>query len=114
MIPRVNSESQAHLDSMKADPTPSGVMANNTSGHPGNMTSSFTGPAGEMSSNSTNQSNLKNMQSTGNQTNRTNPPQGAGGNDQNADQAIQTPQIVDSLTSSGTTIFVVNISKSLK
>lgn len=105
MIPRVNSESQAHLDSMKADPTPSGVMANNTSGHPGNMTSSFTGPAGEMSSNSTNQSNLKNMQSTGNQTNRTNPPQGAGGNDQNAGSSHQTPQIVDSLTSSGTTIF---------
>jgi hypothetical protein len=105
MITTSNSGSQSPLNSIQGDHPPSGVMANNTSGRPGNMTSSSPGPAGEMSSNSTNPFNLNNMQPTGNQTNRTNPPQGAGGNSQNVGSGDQTRQIVDSLTSSGTTIF---------
>ncbi|WP_287681369.1 hypothetical protein [Methanobacterium sp.] len=70
-----------------------------------------------MPSNLTNNlpSNLtKNMQPPGNMTNQTNTPPGAGGNSQNDGSNCQTRQIVDSLTSSGTTVFSGNYFKIIR
>jgi len=90
------------------DQQPSGVMANSTNS-PENMNSSSGRPTGNMPSNLT-----KNMQPPGNMTNQTNTPPGAGGNSQNDGSNGQTRQIVDSLTSSGTTVFSGNYFKIIR
>ncbi|MBI4813113.1 MAG: hypothetical protein HY802_01760 [Methanobacterium sp.] len=74
-------------------------MTNSTNRAPGNITSSTGGPTGNMPSNVTG-----NMQSPGNMTNRTNQPQGEG-NSPGSGSDDKSRLIVDSLTSSGTTVF---------
>ncbi|HII83823.1 MAG TPA: hypothetical protein HA271_03050 [Methanobacterium subterraneum] len=74
--------------------------ANNSNQPPENMNSSPVGPTGNMPPDLTN-----NTQLTGNQTNQTNTFQGAGGNTSNIGSNRQTRRVVDSITSSGTTVF---------
>jgi hypothetical protein len=79
------------------DNQPFGNNTNNTNRPPGNMTS-IGGPPGNMT-------NGTNMQPPGNMTNSTNPPQGALGNGMGSSSDGQAQSIVQSLTSSGTTIY---------
>ena len=73
-----------------------GNMTNNTNRPPGNMTTG--GPPGNMTNNT-------NMQPPGGMTNSTNLPQGASGNNMGSSSDGQTKNVVESLISSGTTIY---------
>lgn len=101
LIPSFSSGSQTTKNPTQMDNQPGG-MTNSTNRPPGNMTSGTGGPAGNMPSNLTG-----NMQLPGNMTNGTNQPLGQG-NSQGSGSNDQTRQIVDSLTSSGTTVFSGN------
>jgi hypothetical protein len=98
LIPSFISRSQTTKNPTQMDNQPLG-MTNSTNRPPGNMTTGTSGSAGNMPSNITG-----NMQPPGNMTNGTNQPLGQG-NIQGAGSNDQARQIVDSLTSSGTTVF---------
>jgi len=99
LIPSFSSGSQTTQNSMQGGNLPTGGMFNNTNSPHGNKTANGGFP-GNLPSNSNQTNNT--VQPPGNMNNQTNPPQGNnmgfGGNDQSR-------QTVDSLTSSGTTIF---------
>jgi hypothetical protein len=108
LIPSFNSQSQTASQTTKSptqmDNQPGG-MTNSTNRPPGNMTSGTGGSAGNMPSNITG-----NMQPPGNMTIGTNQPLGPG-NSQGAGSNDQERQIIDSLSSSGTTVFSGNYFK---
>nr|WP_319374532.1 glycosyltransferase family 39 protein [uncultured Methanobacterium sp.] len=111
MIPNFSSGSQNPQNSTHDDKQPAGGRANNSNG-PGNMTSdggvgmTFNGGApGNLPANNNQTNNT--MQPPGNMNNQTNPFQGNMG----AGRADETRQSVDSLISSGTTIFSGNYFK---
>ena len=108
LIPSFNSPSQTTSQTTKnptqMDKQPGG-MTNSTNRPPGNMTSGTGGSAGNMPSNITG-----NMQPPGNMTNGTNQPFGPG-NSQGTGSNDQARQIIDSLSSSGTTVFSGNYFK---
>ncbi len=99
LIPSFSSGSQNTQNSTQVGNQPNGAMFNNTNSPHGNRTVNG-GLPGNLSSNSNQANNT--IQSPGNMNNQTNPLQGnnpgSGGNDQSG-------QTVDSLTSSGTTVF---------
>ncbi|EKQ51858.1 MAG: hypothetical protein B655_2111 [Methanobacterium sp. Maddingley MBC34] len=107
LIPSFSSRSQTTKNPTQMDNQPGG-MTNSTNRPPGNMTSVTGGTAGNMPSNITG-----NMQPPGNMTNGTNQPLGQG-NSQGAGSNDQARQIVDSLTSSGTTVFSGNYFQIIK
>lgn len=107
LIPSFSSRSQTTKNPTQMDNQPGG-MTNSTNRPPGNMTSVTGGTAGNMPSNITG-----NMQPPGNMTNGTNQPFGQG-NSQGAGSNDQARQIVDSLTSSGTTVFSGNYFQIIK
>lgn len=116
MLSTVNNGSQTRMSSMQKDHQPSGVMANSTNG-PENMNSSSGRPTGNIPSNITKNlpSNLTNhMLAPENMTNPVNTPPGVGGNSQNDGSNGPTRQVVDSLTSSGTTVFSGNYFKIIR
>ena len=104
LIPSFNSPSQTTKNPTQMDKQPGG-MTNSTNRPPGNMTSGTGGSAGNMPSNITG-----NMQPPGNMTNGTNQPFGPG-NSQGTGSNDQARQIIDSLSSSGTTVFSGNYFK---
>jgi hypothetical protein len=99
LIPSFSSGSQTSQNSMQGGNQPTGGVLNNTNSLHGNKTANGGFP-GNLSSNANQTNNT--VQPQGIMNNQTNPPQGnnmgSGGNDQSR-------QTVDSLTSSGTTIF---------
>lgn len=79
---------------------------NNGKQHLGNMTNNTNKPPGNMTLASGPDVNLtNNMQPPGNMTNSTNPPQGAPGNGMGSSSDGDSMKIIETLTSSGTTIY---------
>jgi hypothetical protein len=107
LIPSFSSQSQTTQNPTQMDKQPGG-MTNSTNRPPGNMTSGTGGPAENMPSNITG-----NMQPPENMTNGTNQLFGQG-NSQGTGSNDQARQIVDSLTSSGTTVFSGNYFQIIK
>ncbi|WP_394700773.1 glycosyltransferase family 39 protein [uncultured Methanobacterium sp.] len=108
LIPSFSNGSQTTQNSMQGGNQPTGGMFNNTNSPHGNKTANG-GVPGNLPSNGNQTNNI--VPPPGNMNNQTNLPQGnnmgSGGNDQSR-------QTVDSLTSSGTTIFSGNYFKIIR
>ncbi len=93
----INSRGSPNTQSPFNDNGNPGNMTNNTNRPPGNMTS-MGGPPGNMTNNT-------NMQPPGNMNNSNNLPEGSPGNGMGSASDGQAQKVVESLTSSGTTIY---------
>lgn len=106
-----NGGSQNMQGPLNKDNQHPGNNTNNTNKSPGNMTSSTGGPPGNMTSNNNFPGN---MQQQGNIQGITNQTQGAPGNNMGSASDGASLKVIESLTSSGTTIYTGKYFKVLK